>query len=434
LRNMNIIMQDKNVNNINQLKELIKVTKDFEFKVKSLKEKYQWIEEVLGRFKYFSLKKKEKTIIKEYIETITGLKRAQVTRLIQRKKKLGIIIPHYGKRNKFKTIYTTTDIARLIETDNCHNRLSGQATKTIFQREYNIFSRKEFERIKDISISHIYNLRETRQYESHTLTVAKTKAVSVPIGKRIKPSPYGRPGFLRVDTVHQGDLDKEKGVYHINLVDEIIQWEIIGCVEGISEKFLQPLLEELLEQFPFVIINFHSDNGSECINKIVSKLLNKLLISQTKSRARHSNDNGLVETKNGSLIRKNIGYAFINKKEASKINEFYRHHFNVYLNFHHPCGFAKEIVNVKGKIKKIYPQENYTTPYEKLKSLINAEKYLKENISFEQLDKIAYNKSDNQFAEEMKKVKVELFKNFKHKPQFPTFYASCAIQDLRLIP
>lgn len=426
-------MQDKHINSINQLSELIKVTKDFDFKAESLKEKYQWIEEVLGRFKYFSLKKKNKSIIKEYIETMTGLKRAQVTRLIQRKKRLGIIVPHYGKRNKFKTTYTATDIARLIETDNCHNRLSGQATKTIFQREYNVFGRKEFEQIKDISISHIYNLRETRQYESYALTVAKTKAVSVPIGQRIKPSPYGRPGFLRVDTVHQGDLDKEKGVYHINLVDEVTQWEIVGCVEGISEEFLRPLLEELLESFPFVIINFHSDNGSEYINKVVSKLLNKLLVHQTKSRARHSNDNGLVETKNGSVIRKNIGYAFINKKEAPKINEFYRHHFNIYLNYHRPCGFAKEIIDAKGKIKRIYPQENYTTPYEKLKSLPNAEQYLKEGISFEQLDKIAYEKSDNQFAEEMKKAKVELLKNINRKLQLPTFYASCLTQDYRLI-
>jgi len=431
---MTINMQDKHINNINQLKELIKVTKDFEFKAKSLRDKYEWVDEVLGRFRYFSLKKKDKSIIKEYIGTMTGLKRAQVARLIKRKKNLGKIIPHYGKRNKFKTIYTTTDIARLIETDNAHNRLSGQATKTIFQRECDIFGRKEFERVKNISISHIYNLRETRQYESNALTVAGTKAANIPIGQRLKPSPYGQPGYLRVDTVHQGDLDKEKGVYHINLVDETTQWEIIGAVEGISEQFLEPLLNDLLDQFPFRVINFHSDNGSEYINKVTAKLLNKLLIQQTKSRTRHSNDNALAETKNGSVIRKNIGYAFINRKEASKINEFYRTCFNVYLNYHRPCGFAREIVDKKGKVKKIYPQENCATPYEKLKSLPNAKQYLKDDITFEKLDNVAYEKSDNQFAEEMKKAKVELFTNFNRKLQFPTFYASCAIQDYRLIP
>jgi transposase InsO family protein len=51
----------------------------------------------------------------------------------------------------------------------------------------------------------------------------------------------------------------------------------------------------LLDAFPFVIKGFHSDNGSEYINKRVAKLLEKLLIEFTKSRARHTNDNALAE-------------------------------------------------------------------------------------------------------------------------------------------
>jgi len=131
---MNIIMQDEHINNINQLKEIIKVTKRIEFKANVLKEKYKWIDEVLGRFRYFSLRKKDRTIIRRYLGVMTGLKKAQITRLVQRKRKLGVIVPHYGKRNKFKTVYTTSDVAGLIETDNSHNRLSGKATKAIFKR------------------------------------------------------------------------------------------------------------------------------------------------------------------------------------------------------------------------------------------------------------------------------------------------------------
>lgn len=95
---------------------------------------------------------------------------------------------------------------------------------------------------------------------------SKMNPTPINIGERRKPEPYGKPGYLRVDSVHQGDQDKEKGVYHINLVDEVTQWEIVGCVEGISEHFLVPLLTRLMEQFPFRIIEFHSDNGSEYIN------------------------------------------------------------------------------------------------------------------------------------------------------------------------
>lgn len=45
------------------------------------------------------------------------------------------------------------------------------------------------------------------------------------------------------------------------MVDEVIQWEIMGSVEGISERFLAPLLEQLITQFPFRIINFHRPSG-----------------------------------------------------------------------------------------------------------------------------------------------------------------------------
>lgn len=141
--------------------------------------------------------------------------------------------------------------------------------------------------IKDISVSHIYNLREKRQFVSASLTCTKTQAVSTPIGIRKKPDPQGKPGSIHVDSVHQGDRDGEKGVYHINLVDEVAQWEIVGTVEKISEQYLEPLLEALIAQFPFRIFNFHSDNGSEYINRVVAELLNKLLILQTKSQSRH---------------------------------------------------------------------------------------------------------------------------------------------------
>ncbi|HNR81776.1 MAG TPA: integrase, partial [Candidatus Pacearchaeota archaeon] len=287
------------------------------------------------------------------------------------------------------------------------------------------FHNKEYENIKDISVSHLYNLRDTRQYISHSLTVGKTNPTKVLIGQRMKPDNLGIPGFLRVDTVHQGDLDKEKGVYHINIVDEATQWEIIGCVEKISEEYLLPPLAALLEQFPFLIINFHSDNGSEYINKQVAQMLNKMLIKQTKSRARRHNDNALAEGKNNCSIRKNMGYRFIGKEYAPAINAFYKEFFNPYLNYHRPCGYATITTDKKGKEKKKY--DTYQMPYEKLKSLPDAEKYLKPGITFSMLDRIAYAQSDNEFGQKMQDKKVELFNGFKtSKLQFPTIFLSRA--------
>lgn len=271
-------MNDSHIVSIAHIKEFLKLDAAISFQSVTKKERNIWIENALLKFGYFKLKKKEKTMVKKYIMKMTGLSDAQTQRLIAKKKKFGKIFESTTKRHTFPKKYDPQDTALLLKTDNLHLRLSGSATKKILQREYQIFEKSEYKNISQISTSHIYNLRDTNQYRSHSLTVKKTNPVGVEIGERRKPDPNGRPGFLRVDSVHQGDKDKEKGVYHINIVDEVLQWEIVGCVEKISEYFLEPLLKDLLAQFPFVILNFHSDNGSEYINKIVAKLLQKLLV------------------------------------------------------------------------------------------------------------------------------------------------------------
>lgn len=425
LRYMTITMNDSRIVSIVQIKEFLKVDSAIKFKAVSRAEKYEWTNNTLTKFRYFSLKKKDKGIVRSYIARMIGLSPGQVTEMIKRKKKTGRVFYNSTARHCFPRKYNPLDIALLVKTDNFHERLSAPATKGILQREYNVFNKEEYQNISKVSVSHIYNLRETRQYRSHSLTIKKTNSRQIPIGERRRPEPEGRPGFLRVDTVHQGDYEKKKGVYHINIVDEVLQWEIVGCVEKISEYYLKPLLEALLEQLPFKALNFHSDNGSEYINKIVAKLLNKLLVSQTKSRARHCNDNALAEGKNGAVVRKYMGYVHIPCGFAGSVNQFYKEHLNAYLNYHRPCGFPTIVENKKGKLKKVYRGEDYQVPYEKLKSLKNGEQYLKEGVSFEMLDKIAYCKSDNEFAEEMQKAKEKLFKNFKHIPQemlsFATF-------------
>ena len=138
-------------------------------------------------------------------------------------------------------------------------------------------------------------------------------------------------------------------------------------------------------------------------------MLNKLLIKLTKSRSRQTNDNAQVESKNGSVIRKWMGYGFIDQKNAPEINDFYFDIFNEYLNFHRPCAFATEITDKKGKLKKVYKEKDYMTPYEKLKSLSNYQLYLKAGTTIEMLDKIAKRKSDNEIAKEVQDSRYKLF-------------------------
>lgn len=381
---------------------------------------YDWITRELRRFQYCRLSKADKGLIRRYLEKVTGLSRAQMTRLIQQFRDTGRIKDRRGSPAKpFARRYTPEDIRRLAEMDALHDTLSGPATRKLCERAYAVFGDERYVRLANISNGHLYNLRGSQTYQRRRGSVDKTRPVKVNIGERRKPRPEGRPGFLRVDSVHQGDLDGIKGLYHINLVDEVTQFQFIGSVERISERFLLPVLEALIKAFPFLVLGFHADNGSEYINKQVAAMLAKLHVQEfTKSRARRTNDNALVESKNGSVVRKHLGYAHIPGRFAGAVNAFTQRILSSYLNFHRPCFFPTEEIDPKGRIRKRYRHSQMMTPYDKLKSLPDAEQYLKTDITFEQLDAIAYGISDNEAARRLKQAKAELFRSI-NKTQNP---------------
>jgi len=406
---MLLIMNDGQLQTVERVRGFLEGSEAVEFRGLTAQEKYCWIEEVLIRFRYHRLKRGEKGVIRRYIERVTGYSRSQVSRLIAEYKRTGRLRRIQYRRHRFPRKYTPSEVGLLARTDKLHGWLSGPATKKIMEREYEVYGHAEFGNISRISIAHLYNLRRSNIYRGMTRRYTKTKPVVSRIGERAKPDSKGQPGYIRIDTVHQGDLNGQKGVYHINAVDEITQWEIVASVERISEAYLVPVLETMLLQFPFITRGFHSDNGSEFVNRTAARLLNKMLIRFTKSRPRHSNDNGLVETKNGSVVRKQLGYAYIPQRCAELINEFNRDFFNPYINFHRPCFFPVTVIDPKGKIRKTYPYEMVRTPYERLKSLPQAESYLRPGVTFEKLVTIANHMSDNQFAERMVNARSNLF-------------------------
>jgi len=407
---MTLNMKDTALSSIGEVKEFLKSSRKLEFKREKKGEAYIWMEQTLEKFRYIQLGKKDRGIIKRYMEKVTGYSRAQITRYIGQYRKTGRIGERPYQRNKFSRKYSVEDVRLLAKTDELHCFPNGAALKKILNRMAVEYGDKRYENISRISMQHIYNMRKLVTYLRITKRYTKTRAAVANIGQRRKPEPQGNPGYIRVDTVHQGDKNCEKGVYHINTVDEVTQFEFVGAVEQINESHIIPLLASLIESYPFRIIEFHADNGSEFINRVVVKLLNKLLITLTKSRPRHSNDNALVETKNGWVLRKWLGYQFIEQKYAVEINKFYFGCFNEYINYHRPCGFAIEQQDRKGKVKKLYPIDNYMTPYEKLKSIPGSARYLKKGITFSSLDRIANSKTDNEMADIVQKQRSSLFK------------------------
>src|SRR6516225_6225366 len=393
-----------------QIREFLRSSEPIEFAGSGRDERYQWVERVLAAQKYGGLGKRERGLVRAYVRKVTGLSESQTTRLIRVYLDHGKVQPQPYQRHRFAAKYTAQDIALFAEVDRAHGRLSGPATRRILQRAYEQFGEKQYERLAQISVAHLYNLRASARYRNQAAVFEPTQSSSAAIGQRRKPDPQGRPGYLRVDTVHQGDWEGAKGVYHINAVDAVTQWQVVGCVPRISEQYLLPVLEKMLGQFPFRILGFHSDNGSEYVNWEVAQLLKSLLIEFTKSRANRTQDNALVEGKNGAVIRKHLGYGHIAAEHAGAVQKFYTAHLNPYLNFHRPCGFATVSHDARGKRQRKYKVEDYATPYEKLKSLPEAASYLKQGMSFARLDQLASNMSDTECAKKMATAKAKLLR------------------------
>src|SRR5450755_2453419 len=406
-------MEQEGPMNLEQIQAFMAASQEFRFTGRNRKEIYSWVRETAIEQQYHLQGKAGKGLLRCYIAKRTGLSRAQVTRLIGQYLATGKVEEKGYRRRRFAILYTRRDIELLAEVDEAHETLSGPATQKILYREFHEYGQSEYKRLAHLSVAHLYNLRKTGTYRKRRVVYQGTRPTAVSIGERRKPDPQGRPGYLRVDTVHQGDQDGSKGVYHLNAVDEVTQWQVVGATEQISEAWLLPVLQAMLEQFPFHIRGFYSDNGSEFINHMVAKLLNKLLIEQTKSRPRRSNDNGLAESKNGAVVRKHMGYTHIATAHAQAITDFYHEHFNPYLNFHRPCGVPERVVNAKGKEKRVYRW--YATPWEILRQLPDVARHLKAEWTIAQLDQLAQAKSDTQAAEEMQQAKRKLFASFQER-------------------
>ena len=416
-------MDETRLRTIEQLQNFLGATPEVAFTASEVggaadNHRYEHISRVLARFDYPQRNKRDRGVVLAYLRRTTGYGRAQLTRLVARWADNRVAQRPLVKRYRapaapFERKYTAVDVALLVEMDRAHEDVCGAAIAHLLQRAHAVYGDQRYARLADLSVSHLYNLRKRADYQAQRVSFVKTRAVCNPIGLRKAPSPNGRAGYVRIDTVHQGDLDGVKGVYHITCVDEVSQWQVQACVQGISEAFLLPVLALVLQQFPFEIVGFHSDNGSEYINARVAKLLQKLLVEQTKSRSRHSNDNALAESKNASVVRKHMGYSHIPQRYAKPINAFYQKVFNPWLNLHRPCMFASEAVSPKGKVVKRYRHEDVKTPLAALNQLCaKGLARLKEGVTLAALQAIADAQTDLAAAQEMQRAKAELFRLF----------------------
>lgn len=415
---MIVTLQTERVRTLEQVRAFVEGSEAVDFAGGDREGVYDLVRRTLVKLRYHRLGRPDKGLVRRYLGKVTGLSRAQLTRLIGRHRRTGRIEDRRGgpPAKPFARRYTRLDIRLLARVDAQLGQMSGMATRAVLRRQWEVFGDARFERLSTLSNGHLYNLRKSRTYRDVRRIVQRTRPVSVGIGVRRRPDPGGEPGHLRVDTVHQGDLDGVKGVYHINAVDEIAQYQQVGTVAAICEAFMIPVLEAMIEAFPFKINGFHADNGSEYINHKVAALLRKLHIEEfTKSRPRRHNDNALVESKNASVVRRYLGYDHIPRHHAALVNGFLRDVLAPFLNYHRPCHFPVETKDAKGKKRKTYPFDQVTTPYLKLKSLDGAARYLRPGVTFEQIDRQAAALDDLAAASAVNEALAGLFAEIRRR-------------------
>lgn len=412
---MVIDMNEAQVRTLEQVRQVLAGTQALEFQATADDAgRYAWVETVLRRFEYSRLPRGERGTLLVYLQRLSGYSRAQITRLVSRWSSGKPLAKHYaGPAHAFARRYTAVDVALLADVDRAMGTLSGAATACVLRRQRDVFGDERFARLGSISVGHLYNLRNSAGYRNQRVVQTKTQSTkNTKIGVRKAPAPEGRPGFIRIDSVHQGDLDGIKGLYHINAVDCVTQWQVVASVQAISEAHLLSVIEEMLGQFPFEILGFHADNGSEYVNHKVARLLDKLRIEFTRSRPRHSNDNGLVETKNGAVVRKMFGYEHIHRRHAGRFDTFCREYLNPFLNYHRPCLFATELADPKrpGRIKRVYRPRDAKTPLDKLAGLPDVASFLRPGVTLLELQQLARALTDVQAAEELNEARQALFR------------------------
>ena len=223
---------------LDEVRDFMAGSSPVDFRFVERADAYGFVRRVLVRVRYVRLPRSDKGLVRQFLVKVTRFSRAQVSRLISQYRETGRIEDRRrGPKRPFPQRYTKADIGLLAEVDETLGGLCGAVTRRLMQRQYEVFGDARFERLAGLSNSHLYRLRRSVTYRRRRLTVAKTRSPQVRTGERRKPHPAGRPGFLRVDSVHQGGLDGEKGLYEINLVDEVTQYEFVAAVEGISDAF-----------------------------------------------------------------------------------------------------------------------------------------------------------------------------------------------------
>jgi transposase len=175
-------MEEEKPLSLEQIRAFLEASEEIRFEGRNRKEMYYWVKQTLIEQQYQVRGKTEKGLLRSYKAKMTGLSRAQVTRLIGQYVDTGEVEEREYRRRRFPSLYTRRDIELLAEVDEAHETLSGPATQKILYREYHEYGGSKYERLARISMAHIYNLRKSGTYRKRPDSYQPTRPTNVSVG------------------------------------------------------------------------------------------------------------------------------------------------------------------------------------------------------------------------------------------------------------
>ena len=117
------------------------------------------------------------------------------------------------------------------------------------------------------------------------------------------------PGFLEIDLVtHCGGPVSGSFIHSLVATDVCTGWIEAVPLLAREQSLVVEGLEAIGRQLPFPIRGIDSDNDSVFINETLIRYCAERGIEFTRSRACRKNDQAWIEQKNGSVIRRFVGY------------------------------------------------------------------------------------------------------------------------------
>jgi hypothetical protein len=129
---------------LDDIRAVLQASESVHFEGEKKEEVYAWVGACLGEQNWVTLGRTARGLVRRYLEKMTGLSRAQITREVRAKR---------SQRRCFPTVYTPEDVLLLATVDEAHETLSGPATQKILQRQFYDFQDQRFPRLAGISMA-----------------------------------------------------------------------------------------------------------------------------------------------------------------------------------------------------------------------------------------------------------------------------------------